>query len=378
MKRILSVLILIAVCFTAFAASSGSYQECVDQTVSLFSSLLGTKTSVAFVGLESDSESFSARFIADVEEGLINSDCVVVNRRDVDKIVAELEFQTSGLVDDKYAASIGHMVGAQMIISGTATNMVSSYRVELSLVDVESSLAKRHISFDIKYDQNLRNILKGDTANIGSQKLAVGARGGVAIEMNKAHEDMVGTNVRPAEKSPISIIGTFAFAYKVLDTVKIQAEVSYIKDNGIDINDMVVVFKDDDDNEIQYITDTVVRYSSVEIPMLLSWNFIQNPISVDVFAGAYVSLPVSAVNLSIDFDAENMDVGASLKGVGIGYGAVAGFDVGINLGPGKFVLDGRFCYDLTVVKATGDILGGVSSVMYRKYIGVTAGYMFEI
>ncbi len=373
MKRLLSVLLILTVCFSVFAAGSGSYQECVDQTVSLFSEALGKGTSVAFVSMEGDSESFSSRFIADVEEGLINSDCIVVNRRDVDKIISELEFQTSGLVDDEYAVSIGHMVGAQMIISGTAMNAVGSYRVELSLVDVETSLSKRHLSFDINYDQNLRNIIKGSTRNVGNQRFAVGARAGMAIEINKAHEDMVGTGVRPSESSPKSFMPTFVFGYNVMDTVRIQVEISYIKDNGIDINDMVV-----EDGDDKYITDTVIRYSSIEIPIIAAWNFIQNPVSVSVFAGAYVSLPVSAVNMDITF--QQVDVGASgaLDVVGIGYGVLAGFEAGFVVGPGKVVVDGRFCYDISHIKASGDLLGGEQGLLYRKYIGVTAGYMFEI
>ncbi len=371
MKKVLAVFVLLAVCFSVFAASSGSYDDCVDEVVSLFVSALGKSTSVAFLSMESDSDSFNERFMADVEEGLINSDCVVVNRRNIDSLIQELEFQTNGLVDDEHAVSIGHMVGAEMVISGTAKNMVTSYRVELSLIDVETALTKRHLSFDIDYDQNLRNIIKGKTSNVGNQKLAVGARGGIAIQMNKAHEDMVGTDVRPAEESPMTIIGTFAFAFKVLDTVKVQAEVSYIKDNGIDIKD----FPDDYSGDTMNIT---IRYSSIDIPLLLSWNFIQNPISVDVFAGGYISLPVSAVNMNIHYNLMEDDVSGALKGVGIGYGFVAGFDVGVNLGPGKFVLDGRFNYNLTYVKAAGDIVGGTVGVMYRKYIGVTAGYMFEL
>ncbi len=371
MKRILITLALILLLGSSVFASSGTYDDCVSQIVELFSSALGNNISVAFVGVDCDSDSFNERLISDVEEGLINNDCLVVNRRNIDKIIAEMEFQTSGLVDDDYAVSIGHMVGAQMIITGSAINQVKSYRLELSLIDVESAQTKRQINFDISYDQNLRNIIKGDSRNIGNQRFSVGAKVGLSIQMNKAHEDMVGTKVRPTESSPTSFMPTFVFAFRVFDTLGIQLEVSYIKDNGIDVDDYY-------DEDVGETVDIDLRYSTLEIPLIISWNFIQSPVSVDVYAGGYLSLPVSTANMNFHFNSSDFDAGGAMDVVGIGYGVLAGFDVGFELGPGVFVVDGRFCYDIGAMKASGELIGNENGLIYRRYVGISVGYSFEI
>ena len=368
-KRIVIILMLLAVCLPLFATAD-SYDAAVREIVETFTKVLGSKTAVAFVSMESDSEGFSQRFVSDIERNLVNNDVIVLDRSNIDAIVKELEFQTSGLVDDDQAVSIGHMLGAQMIISAKASNMVSSYHVDIQLIDIETTLVKRHLVYDLKYDQNLRNIINGTSDNIGSQKIGIGLRGGMSIEFNKAHEDMVGTGPRPAEESPKGFVPTLTAFYRVTDTLKVQLELSYLK-NGID----VYGFYDDYSG---YTLDIDVRYSTLDIPVLVAWNFIQKPVSVDIFGGAYVSIPVSTCNISYDIEGYG-NLKGSVDVTGVCIGVVGGFDAGFRVGPGNVVVDARFFYDLMPSKAQGELLGDEpQGLIYRKGIVVSAGYIFEI
>gem|GEM_PF-3258860 len=370
MKRtIVFLAVLLVLCPLVFAAVN-DYEAAVAEIVETFANVLGKDTTVAFVSMESDSEAFSSRFMSDVERGLVNRDAIVLDRSNIDAIVAELEFQTSGLVDDDQAVSIGHMLGAQMIISAKASNQVSAYHVDIQLIDIETTLVRRHLVYDLKQDQNLRNIISGSSSNVGSQKIGIGLRGGMNFGFNKAHEDMVGTGTRPAEESPKTFTPTLSAFYRVMDTLKVQLELSYLE-NGID----VYGFYDDYSG---YTLDIDVRYRTLDIPLLLAWNFIQKPVSVDVFAGAYASIPVSTANISYDIEGYG-NLKGSVDVTGVVFGVVGGFDAGFRVGPGNVVVDARFFYDLTPAMAQGELLGDdPQGLLYRRGVVVSAGYMFEI
>lgn len=369
MKKLFLVLLIILICLPVFAAAN-EYEAAVAEIVDSFAKVLGKNTSVAFVSMDSDSDNFAQRFMSDVERGLVNRDVIVLERSNIDAILKELEFQTSGLVDDDKAVSIGHMLGAQMIITATAGNMVSAYHVDIKLLDIETTLVKRHLVFDLKQDQNLRNIINGTSKNVGSQKIGIGLRGGMNFGFNKAHADMVGTGPRPAEESPKTFVPTLSAFFRVTNSVKVQLELSYMK-NGID----VYGFYDDYSG---YTLDIDIRYSTLDIPLLLAWNFIQNPISVDIFAGPYVSLPVSTANIAYEIEGYGKMQG-SVDVTSIVYGVVCGFDAGFRVGPGNVVLDARFFYDLSPANASGELLGDEpQGLMYRRGIVVSAGYIFEL
>ncbi len=368
-RRFILVLLIVLICVPVFAAVN-EYNAAVAEIVETFAKVLGTKTTVAFVSMESDSEGFSTRFMSDVERGLVNLDVIVLDRSNIDAMVKELEFQTSGLVDDDQAVSIGHMLGAQMIISAKASNQVSAYHLDIQLIDIETTLVKRHLVYDLKLDQNLRNIINGSSSNMGSQKIGIGLRGGMSFGFNQAHADMVGTGPKPAEESPKTFVPTLSAFYRVLDTLKVQLELSYMK-NGID----VYGFYDDYSG---YTLDIDIRYNTLDIPLLIAWNFIQKPISVDIFAGPYVSLPVSTANISYEIEGYDKLQGA-VDVTGIVYGVVGGFDAGFRIGPGNLVIDARFFYDLVPTKAKGELLGDEpQGLLCRRGVVVSAGYMFEL
>lgn len=265
------------------------------------------------------------------------------------------------------------MAGAQLIITGSAKNMVSCYHVDLSIIDVETTMAKRHLDVDIKYDTKLRNIIADKNDSVGNQRFGVGVRAGLAFEMNKAHEDMIGNEgVRPAEASPMTFVPTIEFFYKVSDTIKIQAEFSYFIKNGVTVKQFY-------DSSTGYHMDIDVMYSTIDIPLIVSWNFIQDPVSVEVFAGAYASLPASRANIQYAIVGPGTIQG-SVDLSKVVFGVVAGFNAGYELGPGKIGLDFRFLNDFGSFEASGSINGVPFSgkVVERKALAASVGYTFSI
>ncbi|MCI6114808.1 MAG: penicillin-binding protein activator LpoB, partial [Spirochaetales bacterium] len=168
-KRIISLLIILLIASSLFAASAVKYDQFINQATEFFGSYLSSDIKVTLVNVESEYPEFSEELLNDLEKKLINFGCTVLDRKNTDAIVAELEFQSSGLVDDREAVSIGHMLGADMIIVGKATNKGDYMKLELSLIDISTTLVVRKEDWNIKYDDTLISLMKGEGNTIGNK-----------------------------------------------------------------------------------------------------------------------------------------------------------------------------------------------------------------
>ena len=77
----------------------------------------------------------------------------VVDRRNLDVIRAEQQFQLSGEVDDDTAVSIGHLIGAAYVITGGISPWGQAYYLRLRVIDVETGQIK--IMTSVSYGGNL-------------------------------------------------------------------------------------------------------------------------------------------------------------------------------------------------------------------------------
>ncbi len=62
----------------------------------------------------------------------------IVERKDMQKILKELELQNTGLVQDESAVKAGKLIGAKMIITGKLYTKTSNYEIFLKLLRVET------------------------------------------------------------------------------------------------------------------------------------------------------------------------------------------------------------------------------------------------
>lgn len=376
-KRIAATIAMAAVCLmmcmpvSAASTNAMAYDAVLEDAAKELSKVIGTDTTVAIVAEDPNSDAFPQRLSSDLEMALMDKGCRVLDRSNIESIVSELEFQTSGLVDDDQAVSIGHMLGARMMIVAGSTGGVSSHGLDIQLIDVETTLVVRHLTYEIKYDAAFLNILEGGSSDIGDQRFSIGLRGGVSIGFNKAHEDMVGTGTKPAENTPMAFVPTLAAFYRFTDTLKLQLGLSFCRDTGIDVLGLY-------DDSTGRLLDIHVAYSTLDVPVMVSWSFIRRPVEVSALVGAYVSLPLTAANISYSIEGYG-DLKGSVDMDGFTFGAVAGFDVGFDLGPGRLVLDARVFYDAVPSKAKGELLGDEpQGVMHRRGFVASAGYMFGL
>jgi len=117
-----------------------------------------------------------------------------------------------------------------------------------------------------------------------------------------------------------------------------------------------------------------IEYPTIDIPLLLRWNFIQAPVVVGVTIGPYVSFPAGKLNLAVD------SMGSALDMSGYTFGVTGGFALGCNLGPGHLTADIRYLNDFNSLCVREDFGEGVrdANILVRRSINVTAGYEFSL
>ena len=105
-------------------------------------------------------------YISDELNGLLSSmtELLVLARESaLDALQAEQRFQMSGLVSDTSAASLGHHIGAKIVVSGTLSMFSGFSQLRLRAVDVESAALLTSYSVRISSEDP---VIRGISSNV--------------------------------------------------------------------------------------------------------------------------------------------------------------------------------------------------------------------
>ena len=83
----------------------------------------------------------------------------VFERTQLDKIMAEFSFATTGVIDSETAKQIGQLAGVDAIITGTITDFPSSAAVNCRIVDVQTGKILGAARTEFEKDDNLRALI---------------------------------------------------------------------------------------------------------------------------------------------------------------------------------------------------------------------------
>jgi TolB-like protein len=101
---------------------------------------LPEKTRVAVINVSSNNKEMSAYIVEELEYQLVRSGkFTIVDRNTLDTIRSEQNFQMSGEVSDSSAVSIGQMLGANIVITGSVGGMGTKQRLSIKALDVMTS-----------------------------------------------------------------------------------------------------------------------------------------------------------------------------------------------------------------------------------------------
>ena len=99
------------------------------------------RSSVAVVSITAPTTGLSDYITEELNGSLVNGGApvnggplIVIERKDLDLVRSELRFQTSGDVDEESAQSVGRLLGASIIVTGSLDAL---YRLRVKAISVE-------------------------------------------------------------------------------------------------------------------------------------------------------------------------------------------------------------------------------------------------
>lgn len=99
---------------------------------------------IAVLGFDNfvDSEDINTDVLTELlQDALVsNSNYMIVERNQVDRIIKEKKFQLSGITDENQLKSIGSLLNAEKIVVGTVSKMQGKYIVIIKGIDIENGI----------------------------------------------------------------------------------------------------------------------------------------------------------------------------------------------------------------------------------------------
>ena len=112
----------------------------LDQVAEQFSASLPSGTTVAIVGIASDTENMSEYLLDELTFRFVQQRrLTVANRANLDAIKQEMNFQLSGEVSDASIQEIGAMAGAETVVHGSLKEIGSIYFLSLQALNVTTA-----------------------------------------------------------------------------------------------------------------------------------------------------------------------------------------------------------------------------------------------
>jgi hypothetical protein len=138
------------------------------------------KTMVALVSVASPSTVFSTQVLTRLESTIVsNGKLVVVDRANLDKVREEQGFQLSGEVDDESAKSIGKLLGAGAIVTGSLADLGDVYSLTLKAINIETATVAVSYLADLAKSARIETLLAsggGATSGATSNGAGTGTR----------------------------------------------------------------------------------------------------------------------------------------------------------------------------------------------------------
>lgn len=153
-------------------ANSGllTLDQAINEAANRIDERIARGSKIAPLNFNSPHDRFSNYVLEELTANLVDSRILtVVDRREIDLIRNEFDFQFSGEVGDDSMQQMGQMLGAQAIISGTFTDMGGFYRIMIRVLNVQNA------TVEVQYRANIAS----DT--ITTALLTGGRTGGTAV-----------------------------------------------------------------------------------------------------------------------------------------------------------------------------------------------------
>jgi TolB-like protein len=133
----------------------------IARSMSYLTRRLPEKTRVVVLNFSAPTRELSDYVIEELATYIVNdSSLVVVDRRNLELLQEEMNFQMSGEVSDDTAQAIGQKLGAQTIVSGSFVSLGELYRMRVRAINVETAEVQGQQTTTIGLDPVLAALLQ--------------------------------------------------------------------------------------------------------------------------------------------------------------------------------------------------------------------------
>ncbi|MDR1250314.1 MAG: CsgG/HfaB family protein [Treponema sp.] len=149
------------------AAACGSLHaqtldEAIKNAAAAISGRLEQDSTVAAINFQSQSTRLADYAIDELNNAMVNIGALKpVERRRLDAIRNELDFSMSGEISDESVQSIGRMLGARSIITGSIEIIGAQYKIRFQAIATETAAIQYAFSENINNNSVLESLLQG-------------------------------------------------------------------------------------------------------------------------------------------------------------------------------------------------------------------------
>jgi hypothetical protein len=175
-KRITAVLLfLFALSAIIHAEESLTLDAGLRAAVNELNARLPDGNIIIVFNFQSEYKNISEYIIDELTKHIVNDEkLIAVDRQNLDSLQKEINFQLSGEVSDESAQSIGKMLGAQTILSGSFVPLGNMWRIQLKALEVETARILGISTYTIKKDHVLASLLPAQPKT-ASEKIGAGS-----------------------------------------------------------------------------------------------------------------------------------------------------------------------------------------------------------
>lgn len=143
----------------------------IEQAARNIGESLNEKTIIAVLNFSSESEMFSEYVVDELSFSLVRmSKLTIVDRKHLDTIRNEMDFQLSGEVSDASIQSIGKFLGAQSVVTGSIQRIGKLYRIRFITLNVETAITEATSSFYLNKNDKIAFALLAEKTAIPSER----------------------------------------------------------------------------------------------------------------------------------------------------------------------------------------------------------------
>lgn len=156
-----------------------------------------------------------------------------------------------------------------------------------------------------------------------------------------------------------------------LSSLGIQTGLDVLANNGYKVSTTASI------GSIEQTVTTTATYTSLELPILVTYDIGLGPVTLTLLLGPNISFPINKMKVTTALNSSSATDEWNIANKAI-FGITGGAAVALRLGPGSLVTDIRYINDFTPVKAGEKDSENPMDLFTRRALALSLGYQIRL